>query len=204
MLSLKENFLFIHIHKTGGNSIHTSLFPYSDDHQEELPHSHKSKDFEVKNAQFPTLRKHSSLKDYQQVLDEKVFKRLYKFACVRNPWDRLISFYFSPHRGGQSWSREQFIEMLKVVPPAADMLTTMEQPTQLGLDFVMKYENLAGDFAHVCKQIGLPPIELPHRNKSKNKRKPYLDYYDQELFELVEERYAVDIKLFNYTRLVHQ
>lgn len=210
MLSLKKNFLFIHIHKTGGNSIHTSLLPYSDDHQEDLPHSRESKDFEVKNLKYPTIRKHSSLRDYKQVLDEEIYNQLYKFACVRDPWERLISFYFSPHRGGQAWSREGFIEMMTVVPPAYEMLTTVElsktaslRSLEPAVDFVMRYENFASDFAQVCEQIGIPRIALPHRNKSK--RKHYLDYYDSELSELVEERYAVDIELFNYTnRLVRK
>lgn len=198
MLSLKKKFLFIHIHKTGGNSIHTALLPYSDDHKEDLPHSKVSKDFEIKNAQFPTIRKHSSLKDYQQVLDKKIFDQLYKFACVRNPWERLISFYFSPHRNRQPWSREQFIEMMEVVPTSAEMLTTGEQPRTLNVDFVMRYENIKKDFSYVCEQIGLSNVELPHRNKSTNKRKHFLSYYDQALFELVAEKYAIDIELFNY------
>ena len=197
MLSLKNNFLFIHIHKTGGNSIQFALLPYADDHLEELPHSFKTKDFEVKNAQFPTLRKHSSLRDYQQVLNETIFERLYKFACVRNPWERLISFYFSPHRGGQPWSREHFIEMMDLVPPASDMLITQDGSSQVKVDFVMKFEHLSRDFEHVCKQIGLPPIKLPHRNSSQ--RRQYLHYYDKPLAALVEERYAADIECFNYT-----
>ena len=96
MLSLAQNFLFIHVHKAGGNSIQSALLPYSEDYQENLPHTEKSQDFEVKNSQFPSLRKHSSLRDYQQLLSEETFQRLYKFACVRNPWERMMSFYFSP------------------------------------------------------------------------------------------------------------
>lgn len=201
MLSLKHNFLFIHTHKTGGNSIQLALLPYSDDQLEALPHSNRTNDFEVKNTKHPTLRKHSSLYDYQQILDEKTFKRLYKFACVRNPWERLISFYFSPHRGGQPWSREGFIKMMHTIPSAIDMFVTQPPsslaPTQTGLNFVMKFENLTQDFKQACEHIDLPAIELPHRNRSK--RKNYLDYYDRELASLVEERYAADISLFGYT-----
>ncbi len=201
MLSMKYNFLFIHTHKTGGNSIQLALLPYADDQLEALSHSHKTNDFEIKSTKFPTLRKHSSLYDYQLLLDKKTFKRLYKFACIRNPWERLISFYFSPHRGVQPWSREDFIKMMDTIPPAIDMFITQprssQTPSQTGLDFVMKFENLAHDFRQACEHIGLLSIELPHRNRSK--RNYYLDYYDKELALLVEERYTADISLFGYT-----
>lgn len=202
MLSLKRNFLFIHIHKTGGNSIHAALLPYSDDYLEDLPHSHLSKDFEVKNSAFPSLRKHSTLQDYKDVLGGETFQQLYKFTCVRNPWKRLISFYFSPHRGGQAWSRAAFIKMMDIVPSASEMLTIADATNRNSishhLDFVMRYENLSDDFSKVCQQIGLPSIQLPHRNKSK--RKSYMDYYDDELLDIVEERYADDIRQFNYSK----
>ena len=112
MLSLKHNFLFIHTSKTGGNSIQSALLDYSEDYLEDLPHSSKSKDFEVRNAHFKSLKKHTTLYDYQQCLGEQKIKTLYKFGCVRNPWERAVSFYFSPHRGGRPWSKKEFIEMI--------------------------------------------------------------------------------------------
>ena len=90
MLSLKHNFLFIHTSKTGGNSIQSALLDYSEDYLEDLPHSSKSKDFEVRNAYFKSLKKHTTLYDYQQCLGEQKIKTLYKFGCVRNPWERAI------------------------------------------------------------------------------------------------------------------
>ncbi|HEY9768585.1 MAG TPA: sulfotransferase family 2 domain-containing protein [Coleofasciculaceae cyanobacterium] len=148
MLSLANKFLFIHVHKTGGNSIQSVLQQYSEDDLVDLSHSYKSQDFEVKNYKLPSLRKHSTLRDYQQVLDEQTFKSLYKFACVRNPWERMMSFYFSPHRLGEKWSRERFIEVLEIVPSAMSILTTKQQTSQKSLflkpevDFVIRFENL--------------------------------------------------------------
>lgn len=204
MLSLKHNFLFIHTSKTGGNSIQSVLLPYSDDHLEALPHSHQSKDFEVKNAQFPELRKHATLYDYQQCLGVAQVQKLFKFGCVRNPWERAISFYFSPHRGGKPWSKSGFLQMLEneSIPQAIEMFSMQSPdssaPLSNGLDFVLRFESLADDFAEVCNKIGLPNISLPHKNKSK--KDDYISYYDDEIISIVEKRYADDIKAFGYAR----
>ncbi|NEO57650.1 MAG: sulfotransferase family protein [Okeania sp. SIO3B5] len=202
MLSLAKNFLFIHVHKAGGNSIQSALLPYSEDYQENLPHTEKSQDFEVKNSQFPSLRKHSSLRDYQQLLSEETFQRLYKFACVRNPWERMMSFYFSPHRLGEKWSRDNFIKLMEIVPSAISMLITKDETglktveMKPEVDFIIRFENLEKDFAHVCGEIGIPKINLPHKNQ--RTRKNYLDYYDDDLSQLIEKKFADDIEAFGY------
>jgi hypothetical protein len=204
MLSLKHNFLFIHTSKTGGNSIQSALLPYSEDYLEDLPHSHKSKDFEVKNNQFPKLTKHATLYDYRQCLGTELLQQLFKFGCVRNPWERVISFYFSPHRGGQPWSKKEFMKMLnqESIPPAIEMFSTQafeaKKTLTNDLDFVIRFENLVDDFKKVCAKIGLSFIELPHKNKSKCD--DYTAYYDEEMLSLVEARYADDIKVFGYKR----
>lgn len=203
MLSLKHNFLFIHTSKTGGNSIQSALLPYSEDYVEDLPHSHKSKDFEVKNSQFPELKKHATLYDYQQCLGTEQLQKLFKFGCVRNPWERVISFYFSPHRGGQPWSKKGFMKMIdhEPIPQAVEMFSTQPPGAKTltnDLDFVIRFESLADDFKKVCAKIGLSSIELPHKNKSK--RDDYIAYYDEEMLSLVEARYADDVKLFGYKK----
>lgn len=209
MLSLENKFLFIHIHKAGGNSIQTALLPYSEDYQEDLPHTQESHDFEIKNARFPSLRKHSSLTDYQQVVDPETFHGLFKFACVRNPWERMMSFYFSPHRLGEEWSKNSFIKLVEILPSAISMLKTdagsRSKKLQLKpeVDFIIRFENLQAGFSSVCKQIGLTQVDLPYKNKRTQKN--YLDYYDEELSQLIEEKFADDIEAFGYLNpLIHR
>lgn len=203
VLSLTKKFIFIHVHKTGGNSIQSALQIYSEDRIEKLSHSHETQDFEVKNSNFPSLKKHSTLRDYQKVLDERTFKGLYKFACVRNPWERMISFYFSPHRGVTDWSRDSFIELVESIGPTMSFLTTRDWASQKSLgvkpevDFIIRFENLQDDFDQVCERIGISKIILPHKNRSN--RRNYLDYYDADLIRLVEKRFANDIQYFGYT-----
>ena len=99
MISIQKKFLFIHVPKTGGNSIQNILRDYSEDEIVTLAkHQDGVERFEVRNSKY-AITKHSTLAHYKFVLDASTYHSLYKFATIRNPWDLLISYYFSPHRG---------------------------------------------------------------------------------------------------------
>jgi chondroitin 4-sulfotransferase 11 len=153
--------------------------------------------------------------DYRKVLGDKVFKGLYKFTCVRNPWERMISLYFYKSGKGRfnGWSRDSFIELVKGSRPAMKYLTTKGGgrlakvlPRQqrwkriFGIkpevDFIIRFENLQSDFDKLCENIGISKVMLPHKNTSK--RKNYIDYYDDELIEIVKELFIDDIQEFGY------
>jgi len=98
MLSINKKFLFIHVPKTGGNSIQKILKKYSEDNITIGEHQDGIERFGVQNREYKTV-KHSPLSYYKAVIEPELYKKLFKFATIRNPWDRIISFYFSPHRG---------------------------------------------------------------------------------------------------------
>jgi len=64
------------------------------------------------------------------------------------------------------------------------------------MDYFIRYESLNDDFKKVCELIGIPWVPLPIRNKSK--RQPYAIYYDDELVELVRNRFSEEIIHFGY------
>jgi hypothetical protein len=66
---------------------------------------------------------------------------------------------------------------------------------ELLVDYVGKFETLFEDFLVVSQRLGLD-AELPHLLKSE--RRPYQEYYTDELRDLVSQRYRRDIDLFGY------
>lgn len=199
MISLKYNFLFIHIPKTAGNSIQNVIRTYSEDRIIcANPHQDGFERFKVISEQFNT-RKHSSMEEYREAMGEAIFQKLFKFTCVRNPWDRAVSHFFSPHKGRQSWNRDEFIIFLNNIPSVRKFIALDGRISHFSfnnIDYFIRFENLNGDFKKVCNHIGIPWEPLPHRNKS-NKHH-YTHYYDQELVELVRKKYLEEITYFGY------
>ena len=94
MFSTDYNFLFIHVPKTGGNSIHTVLLPFSDDHMISL-NSHQDciQRFQIRSPNL-SIHKHSTLSEYRSQLLTEQFESLSEISCIRNPWDRCVSYFF--------------------------------------------------------------------------------------------------------------
>jgi hypothetical protein len=199
MISLRKRFLFVHIPKTAGNSIQSLLRHYSEDEIVSLRREQEGIErFGVRNPNYK-IKKHSTLAEYQAALGEEQFRSLYKFACVRNPWDRMISLYFSPGRQVAEWDRKAFESLVLKVPSTADYLRLEagEEDPFGNVDRMMRFETLTEDFRSVCAQLGIPLAPLPEYNRSS--REYYAKYYDNELRALVAERFASEIERFDYT-----
>jgi hypothetical protein len=205
MISIKNSFLFVHIPKTGGNSIQQILMNYSEDFVVSKTAGQDGLDrFNVVNEKYHT-KKHSPLWYYKLMLPRSLYSDLFKFAIIRNPWDRAISYYFSPHRKVTEWNRDQFLSTLEEVKPVGDYVRTIHpilsdvknrlnlpgKPLNSDMDYIMRFENLEDDFRIVCEKINIPFQALNHRNRSDHNH--YSIYYDSELLEIVRSKYREEI-----------
>lgn len=156
----------------------------------------------------------------------------FKFAFVRNPWDRLVSCYAnkvmdaeesevgeSPFRhvpsekGSRLYKGMPFAEFVETVCEIPDEESNMHFVSQhrvvcgpgeggrIMADFVGRFENLDADFAVVAERIGGGKrLELPHKLRSESRRsRPYTEFYDDRLRDLVYERYRDDAEIFGYS-----
>lgn len=201
MISIKKKFLFIHVPKTGGNSLQNILREYSEDQIVcRAPHQDGIERFGLRNDRY-NIEKHSTLTHYKNVLSAEVYDSLFKFAVIRNPWERIISHYFSPHRGVTVWDRAAFIALVESTPPMRHYIcdsTRLDAPRQLTADiqYLMKFEDLKNEFQRVCEMIGIPFRPLPIRNQSN--RGHYTQYYDEALVDLVRVRFSEEIHFMDY------
>ncbi len=199
MISFQKRFLFVHIPKTAGNSIQSKLRDYSED---QLVALRKEQDgierFGLRNPNYK-IKKHSTLGKYRDALGNEQFRSLYKFTCVRNPWDRMVSYYFTPTQSPETWDRKRFREIISKAVSVADYLRLDpgEEDPFANVDYIIRFENLAHDFRTVCITLGISPATLPRYNRSS--REHYSKYYDDELRHLVQTRFAAEIERFGYT-----
>ena len=199
MISFQKRFLFIHIPKTAGNSIQSVLCDYSENELVALRSEQDGVErFGLRNPKYK-LKKHSTLAEYRAALGETEFGNLYKFTCVRNPWDRMISLYFTPTQNAAAWDRKRFRKIIAKTLPVSDYLRLNEHeddPLE-NVDYIMRFENLEDEFRTVCSELDISPTALPKYNRSN--REHYSKYYDDELRELVRTRFAAEIERFGYT-----
>jgi hypothetical protein len=199
MISFQKRFLFVHIPKTAGNSIQSVLRDYSEDELVALRSEQDGVErFGLRNPNY-RIKKHSTLAEYRAALGEARFAELYKFACVRNPWDRMVSYYFTPTQSAVAWDQEKFRNVIVKAMPVADYLRLNEgddDPFE-NVNYIVRFENLVDDFRTVCQVLGISPTTLPQYNRSN--REHYSRYYDDELRELVRARFAAEIERFGYT-----
>jgi hypothetical protein len=214
LLSLKYNFLFVHIAKTGGTSIRDSLWRYKWADPYRIPQFLCSRLSEMTGhkigAKFP---RHAKLIAAKEMLPADVFDRLFKFAFVRNPWDLQVSSYHHirrerPHLITHIDSFEGFLrwkfDPARAPQYHADMSIELQSDYLVDLhgqrivDFVGRYEVLVEDFEEACRRIGIRCPELRHSRRAVDRRKDYRGYFNDATAELVAEHYRQDIEAFGY------
>jgi Sulfotransferase family len=174
--------------------------PFSDDKKALVaPHHDGVNRFEIR-SEILNIHKHSRLMDYKRQLDEELFGSLKKIVCVRNPWDRCVSYYFSPHRGEVSWSEPMFEDFVRnQIHPYSYYCSVEDQrdePFEC-FDYIIRFENIESDFDHLCAELGLGRVLLPNLNVSK--RQNYRTYFgNPRLIDLVAEKFSVEIDHFGY------
>ena len=198
MISFQKHFLFVHIPKTAGNSIQSVLRDYSEDELVALRGEQDGIErFGLRNSTYK-IKKHSTLAEYRAALGVGRFAELYKFTCVRNPWDRMVSYYFTPTQNTVAWDRKKFRKIISKALSVADYLRLGkgEEDPFGNVSYIMRFETLADDFRTVCAALDISPVALPRYNRSN--REHYSKYYNDEFRELVRARFAAEIERFGY------
>jgi len=150
------------------------------------------------------LRKHSFYSDFLKIASPKE-KTYLVFAGIRNPLDESVTRYYKlkvnsreePHnRKEQSTSILESVE--KGIFKDSDQNDANFQAYFLKhyklpynnyasflaghYDYLIRFENLQEDFAHVLQILGLEQKRpLPVRNSTKNRKKDFWSYYTPEM-----------------------
>ena len=214
LLSIKYNFLFVHIAKTGGTSVRAALNPLRWRDPYYVPIFLCSKISKLTGhrigAKFP---RHAKVIAAREMLPRELFDHLFKFAFVRNPWDLQISSYHHirrerPHLLAGINDFEQFLrwKLDPARPYQYHIDTSIELQSdylvdlngKIIVDFIGKYEQLQEDFDEVCRRIGITSKTLPHKRKATN-RGDYRQYYNDDTARLVADYFRRDIENFSYS-----
>lgn len=183
--------IFIHIPKTGGISVAEGLFG-----------NHAAA--------------HTALYSYLALYGARRFDAMFKFAIVRNPWDRVVSAYHFLAAGGLTEADRAFSERHMqgfagiedfvargLAWPEIQGWTHFKPQTlflrdprtgRVGVDYLGRFEQLSEDYARLAERLGVGR-PLPHRNKGRAKPKAALS---ADAIARIGEIYREDAMALDY------
>jgi len=211
ILSRGRRFLFIHAPKTGGTSMARALEARAMKEDIMLGDTPKAlqrrKLLEGVHAA-GRLWKHATLADLDGLVHAEEMDDLFIFTMVRNPWDRMVSYYHwlrmqSFDHPSVTLAKRLEFEAFVAAPliaqsfrasPAASYLTDARGAERANL--FIRLEHLAKDITPLEAHLGFA-LDIPHVNRSMRA----LDYraaYSDDSRARVSQMCAVDIARFGY------
>jgi hypothetical protein len=184
----KRKIIFCHVEKTAGSSITTSFWP----------EYKRDSEFEPVNYE----GKHASM------VSSSKYNNYYKFAFVRNPYDRALSKYFHHRRikgafppferAAKELSFNDWVSQggLSLFRPQTQLLY---KEKNLLCNFVGRFETLHEDIQKVSKICNINATLL-HLNKGLP-RESFINYYNDNSLDYVWSKYKDDFINFNYEKI---
>jgi hypothetical protein len=204
IISARHKFIFAAIPKTGTHSVRRALREHmapSDLEQVGL--------FVQKKFPIPELAQlqhgHLSLQQVRPYIRPEEWQSFFKFAFVRNPFDRFVSYCAFITRAQGDFERDPQKVMRHFIanPPWPHILFQPQHSFVTGSDGQMladhigRVEEMQQSYDEIAGRIGIPTAELERVNSSD--RRDYREYYDRELIEGVAKLYSRDLELFGYS-----
>lgn len=199
------NALFLHIPRTGGTSVER-LFGYMGG-------------METYDESKGMNQDHRTAKEVKPLLGT-LWDSCFKFTIVRNPWDKMASMYYyrlnSPFynsvpnewenqyrkKHGDNPTFERWLERLewannKVrLTGCFDQLNYITVDKEVVCDLIIDFSNMNEGWQQLKNMLNCD-MDLPHLNKSKNK-KSYKALYNSKTDSIIKKRFAKDIEYFGY------
>jgi len=210
VISKKYKYIFFHLPKNAGVSISRTLISQEKSLQLKrynsffLRNFFKTRDnyyFSIKKKKIFFFRSHITCGEFYRIMNDEPILDYFKFAVIRNPWDRMVSRFFYSKKISTKFRNYTFNEFVDYdIEHNLDVLKQYEfcsdNKKNFCLDKVIKFENLNNDFNDVCYKIYKKKNILNHFNQSKHK--DYQEYYDLNTKNKIYNYCKKDIDFFEY------
>ena len=211
-----KDLIYIHIPKTGGSSIRSSLsknydliFNASKENLTKMGFVNLNKKFEAFDFSIGEFKDHIP---YQLILEKKLDYKKFLFTFVRNPFSRLVSLYFEclgnnfhikDLNTNNDINFEQFVDIIteKHYWFTIPMIDYIGSKNIKKIDFLGRFENFEDDILKLKKKL---KISIKHHNfnnqlNSKFKFSDYRSFYsNNKIIDKVSSYYERDLQTFQY------
>jgi hypothetical protein len=209
IISKKSKYIYFAVAKTATHSVREALHHHSKDGDWEQQALYVDESIGKQTIPIPEIASighgHISVTQIKPHIDADQWLESFKFAFVRNPFDRFVSVSFFLNRNNAEFSnnclawmksaiRHPRFQQRVLVRPQFLQLT--DEKSHLAMDYIGRYEALQESMNFVNDALKFPKTALKVNNQSVHA--DYRSYYDDELFGLVSDFYKADIKHFDY------
>jgi|SaaInlStandDraft_1057018.scaffolds.fasta_scaffold04729_2 chondroitin 4-sulfotransferase 11 len=177
-----EDYIFIHINKCGGTSMERALgMPFIN---------------------------HRTAQEHRNALGKKIWSKRYKFALVRDPYDRIGSLFFYRHKNLTLHEAKQYfpywlenvaeINEKKVAGPKLSPQTSWitDSNGNTIIDQWFKLEELDKELEELEFRLN-KKLNVSVLNKKKNKIN-YMELYNNQTDSILKEAFSDDFDTFGY------
>jgi hypothetical protein len=208
LISNSHRFIFVHIPKTAGMSLRHVLTPFTNGSERKGFRRFLSNLPVPESPEKVAFPLHVTARWARTKLPPQVFDGYLKFAVSRNPYDRAVSYVEflkqTPHlKRYEQYRDASFTEALEMMGQRRRSETQLDMVAdaegRMLIDRVLRMETLDEDFEALCKDLGLPPLQLPKHNTTQ--RGHYTDHFaTPQAREQVEALFGADFDAFGYSR----
>lgn len=111
------------------------------------------------------------------LIDKDTLKGMKRFAVFRNPYDRAISsfFHFTDRKSAtrknfesfcRNWYEEASSDHSVLAHRRQQIDFILDTRGRVGVNRILRFENLSRDFADLCREWGISSTGIPHVGKS--------------------------------------
>lgn len=210
----KYKFIFIAIPKTGTCTIEALL-------KKIMPNDIKCFGSNIKKKN--GLHKHITAKELRKILTTR-FKNYTTFAFVRNPYDRVVSWYTYTYRlnekdcpdlmkndifkqrSSYGMTFEDFLINKKAIWASQKQCNYVADNNKIIVDIILKFENFELEIMKIMKSFGITITNdmIGKKNTSQYRKKLGGDYHNfcnnDHIKSIIYEECKDDFILFNYPK----
>ncbi|MCP4381141.1 MAG: sulfotransferase family protein [Hyphomicrobiales bacterium] len=214
IVSHKHKFIFVHLGRTAGRSLTSALERLCGPDDIVT----RSKGRERNHEGF---WRHSKATEIRDGIGAEQYAEYFKFTFERNPWDKIISRYWSyvgqrrksfykkipeyvtgKPLSFQSWFNLRLLQGQTIgfghykFPRHYDCYTENDEVI---VDFIGRHENFSEHVAYICDKINIDiNINKAYGAKRHKERRLYTDLFDPRMNRVVERYFEKDLALLGY------
>jgi Sulfotransferase family len=217
LVSHTHKFIYMKTRKTGGTSVEIYFEPYCTDpaRRGEIQQFREAEvsQWGIVGYRGPDPKDkpwyhHMPACEARERIGAKIWAEYFKFCVVRNPFDRVVSQFWS-----QMWRTKAELESApfsQVKKKFGEWVSQRHLPLDRSVytdgddvvvDHFVHFERMHPDLEQVCQKLGVSwePEKLGrYKSGFRTRNEHFIQYYSPDAFRLVSEAFAWEINYFGY------